>query len=239
MKKLVLGALIAAASATGCSSSTSSGDNVVTARWSFTHLASNSAGSCPHASDSAVIMSEPWDPETQAQTGPVLTDIFNCTDGRGTAALPDDTYLVWVEIQDAGGHVFAKSDQSFVDSSLGDTTIDMGFFDDGGYFFFSWDLIDKATNQRVSCRTAGITANGRVEVISTSIANSSYFKDDKFTCEDHFGTTDPLLVGHYVVSVNAEENDAIVGDPINVPDEVIVANSVRDLGDFKIKVPVH
>ena len=42
MKKLVLGALLAVASSTGCIISSGSSDSVVTAWWRFTHLADNS-----------------------------------------------------------------------------------------------------------------------------------------------------------------------------------------------------
>jgi len=240
MKKLVLGVLLAAvASSTGCIITSGHSDSVVSVDWSFAHLSGTGPVGCPHSDDIAVIMSQPWDADAQLTIGPPLMDPFDCSAGGADITLPDDTYLIWVEIQSATGQVIGRSDQFFVDTFLGDDAIQPFIYDDGGYFTFSWDLVSKATNARVSCASAGITGtDSSIDIVSTSIADMSYYKDDKFTCDDHFGTTDPLKPGSYTISVTAEQSaDGIVGDPSNFSNKLIVANQITDLGNIKIKVP--
>lgn len=240
MKKLVLGALLIAASTlgTGCIISSGDSDSVVTAEWTFTHLADGRRGECINRTDIALVVSQPWDPVTQQNIGAAFVDPFNCEDYVGSVELPDDTYLVWVEIQNVAGAIIAKSQQELVDTAAGDTKVSVGFYDDGGYFFFSWDLLDEDTGRRISCRDAGLDhSNASVEVIATSVANPQYLRDDQFECEDHFGTTDPLLVGDYTVSINAEENNLLVGEPENFANRRIEANQLTDLGNIQIQVP--
>ena len=95
-----------------------------------------------------------------------------------------------------------------------------------------------AAQAALTCQEAGITANGSVETIATSVANSQYFKADKFTCEDHFGTTDALLAGTYTVSVDAEVNNVAVSTPKNLTNKVITApDGLTDLGHILIPIP--
>jgi hypothetical protein len=238
MKKLVLGVLLAAvASSTGCIITSGHSDSVVSVDWSFAHLSGSGPVGCAHSDDIAVVMSQPWDPDAQLEIGSPLMDPFDCAAGGADITLPDDTYLIWVEIQSVSGQIIGRSDQFVVDTSLGDHAIQPFIYDDGGFFTFSWDLVNKATNARLSCKSAGITGNGSVEIISTSIADMSYFKDDKFTCEDHFGTTDPLKPGSYTIAVDAEEANLGVGDTTTLTNKLIVANQITDLGNIKIKIP--
>lgn len=241
MKKLVLGALLLAASTlgTGCIISSGDSDSVVTARWTFTHLENNAPGNCVKITDVALIVAQPWDPLIQANSGQAFVDEFNCEDGQGTIELPDDTYLVWVEMEDRGA-ITAKSAQEFVDTNEGDTRIEYSFYDDAGYFFFSWDLINEATGRSVSCRDADLDhSNAAVEVVATNVANTQYVRDDQFECADHFGVTDPLLAGNYTVSINAMEDEVLVGEPENFPDRRVEANQLTDLGNIEIQVPVR
>lgn len=242
MKKLVLGALLAVASLSGC---TSDGgdvpiDTVVTVRWNFTHLADMSPRSCPVGFGTATIVSQTTDDVTHLGTGQKIIDKFNCSDGQGTITLPsDDTFLVWVQIEnDTGTSLYAQSEETFVDTSASVAPIAVTVFDDGGFFFLEWDLVDARTNALLTCAQAGVTANGSVETIATSVANPSYFKDDKFTCEDHFGTTDPLLAGTYTVTVDAEVNNASIGQAPTLTNKTIRApNGLTDLG--LIRIPIN
>jgi hypothetical protein len=238
MKKLVLGALLVVASSTGCTVSGGTSDSLVTVQWRFTHLADNSPRSCPQGFATASIVSQSIDPITHRGTGVTIVDQFNCADLEGTISLPDDTYLVWVQIEsDDGSQIYTKSAQTFVDTSFGDATIDVNILDDGGYFFLTWDLVDAVTEAVLTCNEAGITANGSVETIATSVANSSYYRNDKFTCEDHFGTTDALLAGTYTVSIDAEEGNAAIGAPTNLTNRVITApDGLTDLGHILIPI---
>lgn len=232
MKNLVWRVLLAAvASSIGCSDAAT----VVTAQWSFKHLATNAPGQCGNASDMAVVRAQPWDPDTQLAAQTTYSGSYNCAAGRGTVTLSDDTYLVWVEIRSTTGGVVAQSGKTVVDTSLGDKTVDAGFYDDGGYFSFSWDLISKATNGRVSCKTAG---SGKVEITSTSVATPMPYKD-QFSCEDHFGTTRPLLVDSYTISIKALDAgaSAAIGDALTLTNKSIQPDQITDLSNVKISVP--
>lgn len=240
MKKLVLGALLAVAASTGCVTSSDNGDSIVTAQWQFTHLADNSPRSCPVGFTTATIVSQSIDPISHRGTGVTIVDKFNCSDGEGTISLPDDTYLVWVQIEsDDGSQIYTKSKQSFVDTSLGDTTLDLiDILDDGGYFFLTWDLVDAGTQAPLSCAAAGVTADGSVEVISASMANSQQIITDQFTCEDHFGTTDALLAGTYTVTIDALDasNRALSSRSTTATKTITAPDGLTDLGNILIPI---
>lgn len=232
MKNLVWRVLLAAvASSIGCSGAAS----VVTAQWSFTHLATNAPAQCGNASDMAVVRAQTWAPDTQT-TGTSFSGSYSCAAGRGSLTLSDDTYLVWVEIRTAAGGIVAQSGKAVVDTSQGDQTVDAGFSDDGGYFSFSWDLISKATNGRVSCKGAG---SGKVGITATSVATQMAYKGQPFSCEDHFGTTQPLLVDTYTISINALDAgaSAAIGDASTLTNQSIQPDQATDLGNIKISVP--
>lgn len=234
MKKLILGALLAAASSVGCSSSSS--NSVVDVSWTFTHLADNSARSCPSGFGTANIISQTIDPTTHKLTGLQVVDQFNCSAGHGTITLPDDAFLIWVEIAtDSGSSKYAESAATYVDTSLGDATVDTEILDDGGYFFFTWDLVDAQTSALLSCAAAGVTSSGSVDIISASVADSTYVKEDKFTCADHYGTTEGLLAGEYDITIQAENNGVLgVADPFS--DTILPQNGLTDLGNIMIPI---
>jgi len=217
------------ASSIGCSDSAS----VVTAQWSFTHLATNAPAQCTSASDMAVVRAQTWAPDTQA-TGTSFSGSYSCAAGKGTVTLNDGTYLVWVEIRNSTG-VVAQSGKTVVDTSQGDKTVNAGFYDDGGYFSFSWDLISKATNGRVSCKTA---TSGKVEITSTSVATKMVTKD-QFACDDHFGTTKALLVDTYTISISALNagGSAAIGDVSTLTNQSTIPGQATDLANIKISVP--
>jgi len=242
MKKLILGALLAAASSVGCSSSTTTTttvrDSIVDVTWSFTHLADNSVRSCPSGFGTANIISQTIDPVTHKLVGAPIIDQFDCSAGRGSITLPDDTFLVWVEIAtNSGSSKYAESAATFVDTSLGDAKVDTEILDDGGYFFFTWDLVDSRTNAALTCRNAGVTASGSVEIVSMSLTTSSYIKADKFTCEDHYGTTEGLLAGDYDIMVQAENNNTTLGAADPFSDTIHAQNGLTDLGNIVIQIP--
>src|SRR3954451_23791862 len=100
MKKLILGALLAAASSVGCSSSS---DSVVDVSWTFEHADGTAAPDCPGNFTTTNIVSQSIDPVTHRGTGLTVVDKFNCVAGHGSITLPDDTFLVWVEITNDSG----------------------------------------------------------------------------------------------------------------------------------------
>jgi hypothetical protein len=236
MKKLVLGALIAAASATGCSSSTPT-DAVITARWSFTHFADGTARNCPSGFPTATVVSQPWDPVSNALFGAPILDKFNCSDMRGTTDPLDGIFLVWVQIEsDDRQRVYAKSEQTYIDTADGDATIDLALLDDAGFFFLTWDLVDATSQAPLTCKQAGITSTGAIETIAT-IAGSTFMLTDQFRCEHGFGTTDPLLAGTYTVSVEAVQDNLSLGNAPELTNKRITApNGLTDLGHVVIPI---
>lgn len=240
MKNLVLGALlVAAASSAACSSTSDGTDVTVRAQWSFKHIADGSARSCPVGFGMAVITAQPVDPDTVAANGGVITStLFRCNDLQGILVVPDGAYLMSVDITDATGTQFytQKPQEVRIDTAT-DSAFSVEILDDGGYFFFTWGLVDAASHAPMTCATAGVTSAGSVEVISTSVANKAFFKDDKFTCEDHYGTTAGLPAGQYTVSVDAEDKGGVLGDPVNFTDTITAPNGTTDLGH--ILVPIN
>lgn len=233
MKKLVLGALIAATSFTGCTSDSGPDDPVVTdavvtVSWNFTHLATNAARSCPTGYTTATVISQSIDPATHIGTGLKVKDKFDCSAGIGSLTLPDDTYLIWVEITDDGGTKFyAQTEEFFVDTTLGDKRFDTEILDDGGYVQMTWDLVDAHSGALLTCAAAGVKADGSVE-ITPSMAGSMDFVSDKFTCEDHFGTTYGLLAGDYVLSVAVNPTDNVADQPLG---------DVQNVNNVQVKAP--
>jgi hypothetical protein len=234
MKKLVLGLLIAAASSAGCSSDTTTvvtpTDTPVSVSWTFKNLEDSTVGSCPTGYPTATIVSQSIDPTTHLGTGLTVRDQFDCSAGHGTITLPADTFLVWVEITDANDkNPYAQTEETFVDTSAAVPAIDTEVLNDGGYIQLTWDLVDSKTHALVSCKNAGVGANGSVEVTPT-LTGSNALITDKFTCDDHFGTTAGLLSGNYTISVavNATDNasDPPLGDPQSVPNISVEAPSV-------------
>jgi len=240
MKKLVLGALLAVASSVGCGTS-GGGDVTVDVSWSFTHFATNAPRSCPTGYGTANIVSQTTDDTTHLGAGAKIIDKFNCSDGGGTIVLPDnDTFLVWVEItSDSGGSLYAQTEETFVDTAGAVPPINVEIFDDAGFFFLEWDLVDaRNRNAPLTCDQAGVAgASGAIDA-SATVAGGSRLFTDKFTCSDHFGTTDPILAGTYTVSVSATVNDIAVGTAPELTNRTIGApNKLTDLG--LVLIPIN
>ena len=235
MKKLVLVALLGAlASASGCT--TASTDAVITAKWSFEHWATHAARSCPTNYPNAVIYSQVWDPLNHRLTGTVVQDIFDCAAGQGTTDPLDGIFLVWVQIESNTGSVYAKSESSYIDTADGDTLITFPILDDAGFFFLTWDLQKASGGPLLSCAQAGLTGDAAIETVATMVGTSSLVTD-KFQCEHHFGTTDPLLAGTYTVSVEATVNDRSIGNAPTLTNKTISSpNGLTDLGNIVIPI---
>ena len=235
MKKLVLGALLAAVAATGCT--TAATDAVISAQWSFKHYADMSARSCPTNYPTASIYSQVWDPLTHQRTGTTVRDAFDCAAGRGTTDPLDGVFLVWVQVEnDAGTSVYAKSEAIFVDTADGDVSFNFPILDDAGYFFLTWDLEKASSGAPLNCAQAGLTGDAAIETLAT-ITGTSFLLTDKFQCEHHFGTTDPLLAGTYTVSVEATVNNQSIGNAPTLTNKTISSpNGLTDLGNIVIPI---
>jgi hypothetical protein len=235
MKKLVLGALLAAvASSTGCIISDDDPieptDAVITARWSFTHFEDNTARSCPVGFNTTTIVSQPWDPINHRLIGSPVEDLFDCSAGRGTTDPLDGIFLVWVQVEtDSGSQVYAKSESIYVDTADGDVSLDFPIFDDAGFFFLTWGLQDGG--RQVDCEEAGLVGGDTGVETTATIVGSTFALTDVFECDHYFGTTAPLLADTYVVAVEAVVDGLSVGRAPALNNKTIIAPSgLTDLG---------
>ena len=245
MKRFVLASLIAltVSQAAGCiiESGDDTGDDggdfaLVSATWSLRSEATNSAASCPPTFDTAALYNQPVD-SAGNNVGPVVVDLFNCSDGAGTSApLEPGLYLTWVEIANHDNtDVYAKSLSAFVDVTTADKTFNTQILVDGGYFQVQWGLVDSATSAPLTCAEAG--ADG-VESIGSLVSNPSDANSDIFDCEDGFGITAGYVEGTYTVSVHAlDAANLQLGDSVVLDNEVITApNEVTDLGTVMVPI---
>ncbi len=239
MKKLVLGALLVATTASGCIISSSSdpvppGTVDVTARWKFTHIADNSARSCPVGYNTGAVYAQEVTPLTLRPIGTPIIDLYDCSALAGFDTLSDDAvYLMWVQIEnDTGSQVYAKGGQVYIDT-LTDTGFDTQILDDGGYLFLSWDLVGATSGAPLPC-----ASDDDIKTVAM-YSTSSFSAADLFTCTDHFGTTSPLPAGRYIVSVEARDGQGrSLGPLVNFTNKDVVApNGLTDLGH--VLVPVN
>jgi hypothetical protein len=210
----------------------------VLVRWSLRHLATGAQFNCPQASDIARVKSVAFDPATQEGSTKVFTFDFNCTDGEGLIVLPDNFYLITVSILTSTEVTLAISSVEIVDTTVGDDSADARLFDDAGHLAVIWDVLNKATQARVSCAMAGLSGADTIEVVATSLADPIKTFHDRYFCDDHFGTSQPLFPGHYSLSINAARGGAAVGDPAALADVQVMASNFTDLGTVQLKVPV-
>ena len=240
MKKLVLGALlVAAASSTACTPAPT--DAVITARWKFEHFSNGTVGGddpCPPGFTTTSIHSKPWDPINNVTFGTEIIDKFDCSAKIGTTDPLDGIFLVWVQIEsDTGSTVYAQSERSYIDTIDGDVTLDFPLLDNAGFFFLTWDLADATRgNAPITCEQAGITRAGSVETHAT-LVNTTNLLTDKFPCNHYYGTTEPLPVGTYTVSVDVDDGTGSIGTAPALTNERITApNGLTDLGHIIIPV---
>ena len=245
MRRLVLVCLATAAAfvAVGCTSSSGDdigGDDValITANWDFKELATNTINTtCPNGFDTAAVVAHRVD-ATQAD----IIDLYDCNAGTGTPldadGYPPGDYDVFVQIEDTNGaNVFAKSLTSEVDVTTADKTFSTTIIEDGGYFFFTYDLVDAANNSPLTCAQAG--SPDAIEITSTVTGGTTAFSD-QFDCSDTdpTGLTAGLLAGSYTTSVSA--NNAAgqaLGAPANSANEVVAdRNEVTDLGTITLPI---
>jgi hypothetical protein len=210
--------------------------HTVTARWSLKHFTTGAVIGCPPSGDVARVAAEPWNPVTQQPAGAVVAQEFACTAGMGAFQLPSDLYLMGVSIRTTAGQTLMNS-AVFVANVTRDGQLDVILYDDAGYVAFNWDIVNKATQMRISCATARLTASDAIEMIETDLATGTSAGDD-YLCDDHFGTTVAMLPGHYKIQVAAVNNSAVVSDVATFADVQVVARDVTDVGSVKIFVPV-
>ncbi|MEO7733504.1 MAG: hypothetical protein ABIY55_21250 [Kofleriaceae bacterium] len=248
MNKLVIATLIAAAaSSAACTATVTPIDPpidppdtsaVITANWQFDHFADGTERGCPTDYQTATVYWQPWNPVTGRLTGQPITDQFNCAAMHGTTAPLDGVFLVWIQIEsDDGSRIYAKSEQSYIDTIDGDRSLELKILDDAGRFFLSWELRDKATGASLTCAQASDGGGAvKVETVAT-IVGTDFMLADRFPCEHGFGTTDPLLADTYTVSVDAAISSGAIGTAPALTNVVVSSpNGLTDLGHIMIPI---
>ena len=236
MNKLVMSALLlgVVAQAGGCIfvSDSGSGTASVHATWSLKNK--GAPASCPAGADTATVYAQrPSDSQP-------FTDIFNCSDGSGTAAnLPSGDYMVWVEITDhSGQQLYAQSESVQISLSDGQSvTADFSIDVANGFFDVSWN-IDNANHTPTSC--AQVTNHG-VSILST-LANTTTASETLVDCTAGEApaktTTDAVPLGQLVVSIALLQNqggqDVAIGQAPDINTSLDYGNQFRDLGTVTI-----
>jgi hypothetical protein len=203
---LVLGA---AALAGGCiiTSNNNNGGNTgtVTATWDLQDW--NDAGkapiaaNCPAGADTAIVYSLA---AGDTNTADAVKDLFTCSDFGGTTApILNGNYTEWVEITDhSGATLYAQSNSQTAGVRIGgDTALTFPFQVNRGYAAAAWTLQGASTHATITCTQA--VASG-VEL--NNMVGSNIPIADQFTCTDGQGTTYPLPIANYSMTVAAIDN---------------------------------
>lgn len=244
MKNLALGSLIAlgATQAAGCVIDNSSPADTATisATWTFRNEASGTAGTCPGGYDTVALYNKTLDgaycDPTSSSPSDTCIELFDCAAGSGVSApLAATQYKTWLVVTNHDNtSQWGQSTEATVDVTVSDKTFSAQFLLDGGYFLFAWDLIGDTTHNPLTCASAP----GGVSLVATDVADSSYFHDDDFDCQDGADYTAGYRAGTYTVSVSAlNAANQSIGTAPALPNEVIgTRNMVTNLGTVQIPI---
>ena len=249
MKKLVLGSLIAtlASQAAGCIFTSDSTENAhVAATWSLRNQATGQTTACPTGFDTAALFNQAVDgagnpigtcnSAASNNESTCFVDLFDCEAHAGTSfPLPPTSYKTWIEISDhAVATIYASTIPAYVDISDIDLTYNAQILNDGGYFFFSWNLVGQNSNAPLTCAAAP----GGVELIGTDVTSSSNSHSDMFDCDDGSDYTAGYTAGTYTVSIDAlNAADQAIGTAPTLTNKAIGRqNAVTNLGAVTIPI---
>jgi hypothetical protein len=222
MKNLVLTALVlGTASLTGACVAADNG--TITATWQLQDWNDTTetavTAPCPTGGDTAILYSLS---AGDTNTANALKDLFNCTDGVGTASVPVDDYTTWIEITDhTGNTLYAQSGSQPVSVALNlDSTpaAPFAFQVNRGYIHASWTL-------------SGITCPQIDAVEYNSTGPNAFLISDTFTCADAQGTTFPAPLFNYNLAIQGlNPAKAAVTTTGNVPANVTFGNQQVEAG---------
>jgi hypothetical protein len=186
-------------------------------------------GACPSGADTVITYAL-----AAGQTDPAnaIKDLFTCGDGHGTATgIPSGTYTEWVEVTDHSGNVlYAQSLSKQVVVVAGQTTpVSFTFQVNRGYVAATWSLVNNSS-VAVTCASRPSIAGVEFNETGTGAA----LVHDVFTCADMAGTTYPLPLDTYTLSVQAIDNANPangIGAAANVPGLMVTfGNQLVDAG---------
>ena len=250
MKNLVLGSLIAmlASQAAGCifvADDTTDYAHVA-ATWSLRNESTGAATSCPTGFDTAALFNQAVDgggnpigtcsSSANNNESTCFVDLFDCEAHAGTSfPLPPTRYKTWIEITDhAVANIYASTIPAYVDISDVDLTYNAQILNDGGYFYFRWNLQGQSSGAPLTCGSAP----GGVELIGTDVTNSSNSHSDMFDCIDGGDYTAGYQAATYTVSIDAlNAADQAIGTAAPLTNKTIGRqNAVTDLGTVTIPI---
>ena len=250
MKNLVLGSLIAilATQAAGCIfvADDESDYAHVAATWKIVNEATGAQIACPTGFDTAALFNQAVDgagnpigscnSAASNNESTCFVDLFDCEAHAGTSfPLPPTRYKTWIEVSDhAVASIYASTIPAYVDISDVDLTYNAQILNDGGYFYFRWNLVGGSSGAPLSCSSAP----GGVELVGTDISNSSNSHSDQFDCPDGADYTAGYTAGTYTVSIAAlNGQDQSVGTAPALTNKTIGRqNAVTDLGTVNIPI---
>jgi hypothetical protein len=232
----------AAVDVDGCS--IASAPVLLTANWSFKHLASGASLVCPTGFDTTAFHAIPVDRFGLPTGGQAFIDLYDCSDFTGTENYDPRPYEVFLEITNTNNTLkYADTPSAYVDLTLENKTITQTIIDDGGFFTFDFELRDAVNGDRLTCAASG--AGGGVEIISTLNGTTSA-KTDRFDCvapgfrDDGagFAFTAALLAGDYTVSIAAlnNSNQSVGTAPALTNKRINAPNKITDLGLIQIPI---
>ncbi len=159
------------------------------------------AAACPSGADTVIVYSLPAGESDPAKA---YKDLFNCADGAGTTAgLPPATYTVWTEVTDHSGAVLYAQSLSVqaVVASNQTTNTSFTYQVNRGYVHASWTLMATGGGA-VTCASRPAIAGVAFDQTGTGAS----LVGDIFDCTDLQGTTYPLPLDTYTLSVQAIDN---------------------------------
>ena len=208
----------------------------VTARWTLNHRQSATQFPCPASAVTAAVLVNPWDPNALIVGSNTQTFTAKCSPTQGTFMLPAGIYVAHMVIQDSAGTNLLVSDFQFLDTTVNPGIADFSFYDDAGFFVFAYGLLDHAGGARLTCAEAGISNNGKIELVSTPSSGPPI--TDQLICDHHVGSTKALPPGSYTFQVRGREAGVVVTTTVVPPPLSVLADSVFVFQD-NVEIPVH
>lgn len=205
---------------------------LITTRWQFTDLATQTQTACPAGFDTVAVNTQGVDSNGRA-FGPLYIDLFDCDAAIGTIdPVAPDIYETWTTVTNTDGtRLYATSTSSTVDLIDFDATVDTEILNDGGYFALDWKLAGATSNAALSCSQLGNPT------ITLGTVDSARATVDEFACADLGGVTGGFVAGDYTLQLTASSGESNLGEPVTLDTKTILnRNRVTDLGLVTIPI---
>lgn len=193
-------------------------------------------GGCPDGATTIQIVSDDG-------AATPFEDLIDCTpSGSFTVPpLPLGVYDVYINVTDDAGNRFASSLAVEAELVADGEIVEVPTFTfptDSGYMALTWDVIDDATNEPLTCAEVGADD---VVLSGTVVARPDEFYDFEFPCEDFEGVSGEMPIDDYTLVVwlsNAADDDQnnSIGTSQERDVSITYGNELVDLGNFDFAV---